>query len=238
VPNLDSRYKCLSKITAELRRQGNFPELFDGTREIHRHPFWNGPRNLLKSATSQYRRDRTEGQSVSLYLAVEKRGIAAQLDAWFGDLGIPVLPLGGYSSESYERIIQKDAEASKRLPVVLYGGDLDASGEDILRNFTEQMMRRGLKLMVIRIALTAEQVERYQLPEMAGKHTDSRAKGFRAKHGKLVQVELDALDPNILRTLYQQGIDRYWDTSAYQAVIDQERTEQEQLIKLIRKFKG
>jgi hypothetical protein len=74
------------------------------------------------------------------------------------------------------------------------------------------MERRGLDLTIERIALTADQVDEYQLPEMPGKESDSRANGFRAKHGKLVQVELDALDPNTLRNLYQEGIERYWDT--------------------------
>jgi hypothetical protein len=212
IPNSQQAYKRLSSLTAELRRQGDFPELMDANREIHRHAFWSSPSELLEAASSQYRRDRTSGQDVSLYLGVEKRGIVAQLDAWFSDnLGIPVVPLGGYSSESYEHDIQRDAEVSDRPTVVIYAGDFDPSGEDILRNFTKQMERRGLDLKIERIALTAKQVDQYQLPEMPGKESDSRANGFRAKHGKLVQVELDALDPNILRNLYQEGIDRYWD---------------------------
>jgi hypothetical protein len=37
-----------------------------------------------------------------------------------------------------------------------------------------------------------------------------------------MQVELDALDPDDLRALYQAAIDRYWDTSAYEQVLDDE----------------
>jgi hypothetical protein len=237
IPNLLTAYKRLSALTAELRRRGEFPQLSDAGREIHRHPCWSGPRELLEAATSQYRRDRTEGQDVSLYLGVEKRGIVAQLDAWFGDdLGIPVIPLGGYSSESFERDIQEDAEVSGRPAIVIYAGDFDPSGEDILRNFSEQMARRGLDLSIKRIALTAAQVDQYALPEMPGKEADSRANGFREKHGKLVQVELDALDPNILRGLYQQGISRHWDVSTHQAVLERERAERKRLARVCARF--
>src|SRR5208282_1635023 len=58
--NSQQAYKRLSSLTAELRRQGEFPELMDANREIHRHAFWTGPKDLLEAATSQYRRDRTE----------------------------------------------------------------------------------------------------------------------------------------------------------------------------------
>jgi len=100
------------------------------------------------------------------------------------------------------------------------------------------MIRRGLDLVIERIALTAAQVDQYRLPEMPGTQTDSRANGFRAKHGKLMQVELDALDANLLRNLYQQGIDRYWDRSAYEAVLAREGAERAQLTKVCAKFKS
>jgi hypothetical protein len=239
MPNSQNACKRLSALTAELRRNGEFPELSDAGREIHRHACWGSPGELLEAAVEHYRRDRTSGQDVSLYLGVEKRGIVAQLDAWFSDdLGIPVVPLGGYSSESYEREIQRDAEASGRPTVVIYAGDFDPSGEDILRNFTEQMVRRGLNLTIDRIALTAKQVNQYRLPEMPGKETDSRANGCRTKHGKLVQVELDALDPNILRGLYQAGIDRYWAMSAYKSLLVTERAERQRLRELCAAFKA
>jgi hypothetical protein len=41
---------------------------------------------------------------------------------WFGDLGVPVLALGGYSSKSYDRDVIKDVGAAGRRSVLLYGG--------------------------------------------------------------------------------------------------------------------
>ena len=75
---------------------------------------------------------------------------------------------------------------------------------------------------MIRVALSAEQVQAYNLPPNPGKATDSRAAGFIARHGELRQVELDALDPVDLRRLYQDALDQFWDTSAYTAAMAQE----------------
>jgi hypothetical protein len=54
---------------------------------------------------------------------------------------------------------------------------------------------------------------------------DQRAR-FR---GALVQVELDALDPDDLRALYAAAIADYWDTDAYRAVLEREARERDRL---------
>jgi len=106
--------------------------------------------------------------------------------------------------------------------VLLYAGDHDPSGEDIDRDFA---VRTGCWNKVVRVALSAEQVTEYNLPPNPGKATDSRAAGFIAKHGELRQVELDALDPDDLRHLYQRALDEFWDESAFEAVMEQERAD-------------
>ena len=69
----------------------------------------------------------------------------------------------------------------------------------------------------------------YRLPPNPGKATDSRAAGLIARHGELVQVELDALDPADLRALYQEAIGRYWDTSAFNATLAREQQDIQRL---------
>lgn len=222
IPNNRSAYCQLSSQTAKARRERGFPSLIDRVRAIHRHPTWDSPAAILNAARQQYRRDRTEGQTVSLYLGVEKAGIIEQLESWFGDLGVPILALCGYSSQTYVDDVRADIEAQERPAVLIYAGDFDASGEDIDRDFLDRV---GGFDEIRRIALDAGQVKKYSLPEMAGKRTDTRAGGFVAKHGRLVQVELDALDPDVLRGLYQDAIDEFWDGDAYDAVLRIERTE-------------
>lgn len=227
LPNTQVAYRTLSRYTAEARRARAFPALIDQARRIHREPSFSGVEHARSFLHDIYRRDRTENQDVSIYLGVEKAGIVEQLQMWFGDdLGIPVLSLGGYSSQSYVDVVVRDAFSQNREAVLIYAGDFDASGEDIDRDF---LQRTGCFDTVVRVALNASQVDEYQLPPQPGKAMDPRAKAFTERHGLLVQVELDALPPDDLRRLYQAAIDEYWDTSQYEAVIEQEDAERAEL---------
>ena len=62
-----------------------------------------------------YRKDRTEGQDVTIILGVEKAGMSAQLDQWFtDDLGLPHVALGGYASQTLAGQVQEYIKAYKR----------------------------------------------------------------------------------------------------------------------------
>lgn len=222
-----SEYQKLSAATAEARRQGWFPSFIDRTSEVHVPTAWDSPRELIEAARAQYRRDRTEGQEYCVWLVVEKAGLLAQLDVWFGKLGLPMAALSGYASQTDIDVIADAVRDDGRRAVLLYAGDHDPSGEDILRDFVE---RSDCWDEVERVALTAEQVERYRLPAMPGKASDVRAGRFVAQHGRLIQVEVDALDPNDLRDLFRAAMDAYWDQSAYDVVIERENRERQAIV--------
>lgn len=227
LPNTQVAYRHLSRFSAEARRAGQFPDLIDRGRRIHREVTFSGVEAARSFLYDIYRRDRTENQDVSIYLGVEKAGIVEQLQMWFGDdLGIPVLSLGGYSSQSYVDAVVRDVARQDREAVLVYAGDFDASGEDIDRDF---LQRTDCFDKVVRVALSASQVDEYQLPPQPGKAMDPRAKAFTERHGLLVQVELDALPPDDLRRLYQAAINEFWDTSQYEAVLVHEDSERAEL---------
>jgi hypothetical protein len=221
IPNTISAYTTLSNRTAALRRLGEFPPLIDKTRGIAEYQSFESPETARDWLAGIYLRNRTEGQEWALYLGVEKEGIVEQLRLWYGDLGLPILPLRGYSSVSFDQEVQYHIDQQHRPSVLLYAGDFDPSGEDILRNFTEQVTFDHL----IHVALTAEQVAEHELPVVMGKATDTRAAAFVARHGELVQVELDALPPDVLRELYGDAIDHFWDADAHQTVLERETRE-------------
>jgi hypothetical protein len=226
LPNTTSAYKGLSDKTAKARREGWFPDLIDRGRSIHRYRFFPNVKEARNWLANIYQLDHTKGQPWSIYIGVEKGGMVIQLQSWFGGLGVPILALGGYSSQSYVDTVAQDVNCVDRPAILLYAGDHDPSGEDIDRDFTE---RAGCFAKVIRIALSAEQVLEYDLPPNPGKETDSRAAGFIARHGELRQVELDALDPDDLRRLYQDAVNQFWDTAAFDAVMEQERADRSAL---------
>ena len=231
--NTRSYYKRLSERTAQARRAGSFPALEDRTRTIHRWLTFGSPQAALLDTAESYVRDRTEGQEWKTYIGVEKHGLVNQLMSWFAPLGLPVLALGGYSSQTFVDEVRKDAEQDGRPSALLYAGDFDPSGVDIDRDFVK---RTGCFTEVVRVALTAEQVTRYDLPPQMGKSTDSRAATFVEKHGQLVQVELDALPPNILQMIFAEALEPYWDESSYDRTIEIERSERGVLIRLAQEW--
>ena len=223
IPNTTNAYKELSRHTAAARRADEFPRLIDQGRSVARPTFFDSPDDALAQLRSWYRRDRTKGQRHALYLAVEKAGMVEQLSAWFGSpLGIPIVALKGYSSQTLVDEVAQEILDDARPAVLLYAGDFDPTGEDVDRDFVDRV---GVFDAVHRIALNAEQVNEYGLPPLPGKASDPRAAAFAARHGRLIQVELDALDPDDLRSLYADAIAEYWDDAAFEAVLERERND-------------
>ena len=224
--NTRSNYTMLSQRTADARREGWFPGFIDRTRKIYEYQSFDDPQTAQEWLAHIYRRDRTEGQPYSIYLGVEKEGIVEQLRSWFGAYGIPIIALRGYASQSYVEEVREHSIRQGRPAVFIYAGDFDPSGEDIERDFKK---RADCFSEMIRIALSPEQIIDYNLPPQMGKSTDTRAAGFIEKHGKLVQVELDALPPNVLRDLYQEEISNFFDLSIYDEAMRQEQEDKELL---------
>jgi hypothetical protein len=224
LPNLLTYYRRLSEHTAKGRRDGTFPDLLDRTSRIERFKYFTGPLDATAWLRDMYRRDRTEGQSWTVYLGVEKAGLSAQLDAWFTDpLGVPHVALGGYASQTLVDDVRRDVLAQGRPVVLIYAGDLDPTGEDIDRDFEARV---GVFDEVIRVALNPEQISGLPsslAPEVVEKlERDPRARQFVDRHGSLHQYEVDALPPTTLRDLYRGALENYWDNVAHEAVLARE----------------
>jgi len=82
-----------------------------------------------------------------------------------------------------------------------------------------QMEEMGLKCSFETIAITKEQISEYNIPINALKKKDSRSKAFLELNGDMA-VELDALDPNVLQTLIKDSVNKYFDNTIYQSVLE------------------
>ena len=226
-------YQRLSDLTARGRRAGTFPDLVDLTRAIELSPSWTGPSSALADLAEQYRRVRTEGQAYSIVIAVEKRTLVSTLRGAFDAFGVPIVAAAGFVSQTLADRLRRRVEADGRPGVLILASDFDPSGEDIARDFEA---RTDCWERVERVALTDEQVATLGLPESIGKTADSRAREFARRHGRLVQVELEALAPAQLVALYQQALDALWDTTQFEAVLEHEQGERERLTGLAENF--
>jgi len=231
IPNTEVKYQHLSRLTAEARSEGWFPALLDQSRGISLPVTWDGDGHALAWLRARYRRDRTECQPWTVVLGVEKHGIEQQLSAWFGDYGVPIVALGGYASQTLKDEVTGYCENQDRPTVLLYAGDYDPTGEDILRDFTGRVPFDEVQ----QVALSAAQVDIYGLPDALDAETldkllrDPRAAGFYERHGVLRQVELDALPPDTLRERYQEALDGYFDQNTFDDVLGIEAEERERI---------
>jgi hypothetical protein len=249
IENNDSSYNYLSQLTAEARRNGEFPDLIDTTRRIEEPAFFDSPADAIGSVIGWYRSDRLIDQTYSVYLGVEKRGLIAQLESWFGKpYNIPILPLGGQASQTFINDVNADVERREeeygRKSVLLYAGDFDASGIAIDRVFTERTNFTEVR----RIALDPDQITDYGLVRQKGKPLDSNVDAFFEKYDEAawfeplyakdrsgasrwwpVQVEMDALDPNDLRQLFAAAIGEFLDVPQIEARVEREIADRKHL---------
>lgn len=117
--------------------------------------------------------------------------------------------------------------------MVLYFGDFDPSGEDMVRSLRERLASFGCKPEVIKCALTAEDVRRYALPSDFTKVTDTRRAAFVKKYGDIA-VELDALPMDILRSRLIAEVEARMDLDALDSVRRVEKEERSRLLTLLK----
>jgi hypothetical protein len=228
--NRQNDYNRLAKLTAQGRRDGTFPGLIDRGRQVDRWLTFSGPGEARRWLAQRYMRDRTEGQPWAVYLGVEKATLLGQLEAWFGAYGIPRVALRGYSSQTLVDEVANqvaadvtgDVERQGRPAVLIYCGDYDPSGVDILRDFAE---RTHCFEEVVQVAVTPDQIVSMGLIGAPAKSGDSRGRGTGVK----VQVEVEAIPPDQLEGLLRTVVTKWWDDAAYQAVLEREREERETL---------
>lgn len=247
LPNTQQAYGSLSAQSAEARRgaskffHGTFPRLMDRGRDVDRPHLWTDAADAARWLGEMYMEDRSATQEHNVYVAVEKNALRGQLFQWFAPLGLPVIALGGYPSQSLADQVYDDTRENGRRGkpnVLIYGGDFDADGEDIQRDFVE---RTGCFDEVRRVALLPEQIEEFKLPPQPGKWSSARARGFAEKYEDLfldvygidlVQIELDALPPEELRRIYRTAIDEFFDIEAWRDVVAHEKSEKAKVLAL------
>jgi hypothetical protein len=163
-----------------------------------------------------------------VYVGVEKDTLRLQLLDWLDPYGLPVLVIRGYGSQSYADLVTARVTADARPAVLLYVGDLDASGVDIERDW---VARTGCWSHVQRLAVTVDQA--VDLPPTTGKDSDPRWPAFAIEHGldeaRPVQWEAEAIDPAALRDLVLGAVADYIDTAVLNAVLAQETADRARL---------
>ncbi len=174
-----------------------------------------------------YSKNRWENQLYYPEIFIEKKALQGVFQSVCYDNDVALGACKGYPSltflnEATQRF--KDAEDNGKIPIILYFGDYDPSGEDIPRAIKENIINLGCEsIEVRRIALLHEQVVEWRLPHAPAKEGDSRT----ANWDGLGQVELDAVKPEKLQRMCQDAINDIFDSELYDELQKTEKEEQE-----------
>lgn len=239
LPNTERSYKMLGQVVSEGRLAGliDWDAIEDRVRVPVAHPEYAGLPDLVEAALQSYRLPRWADQDAYVELWVEKDALAGVLRPLAMLYHVTMMVNRGYSSQSamYEAGQRfKAAEEKGKTCTLLYLGDHDPSGEDMVRDIRDRLERFGVEaLKVQKIALTMEQVKEYSPPPNPAKMSDSRAGGYVSRHGTS-SWEVDALRPDVLHILIEEKIREHLESKKWNAVLAQEAKDKAALTKAVR----
>jgi hypothetical protein len=138
-------------------------------------------------------------------------------------------PIFRWNFEGGDRDGEQAEDGELKQCVVLYLGDHDPSGNDMVRDIRERLGEFGVpNLKVEKLALTMAQIRRYRPPPNPAKITDSRAAAYIEEFGDQ-SWELDALNPQQLNALVETAINNNIDRDLMNAMIARENEERERV---------
>lgn len=233
IPNTEAAYKNLGTLVSRGRLAGliDWDAIEDRMRVPRARWEYRGLREFLRFALADrvhwaYRLPRWQGQPNYVELWVEKDALAGVLWEMADRFHVMMMVNRGYSSQSamYDAGRQRfrDAIAVGQNPVLLYLGDHDPSGLDMVRDVWERMtMFASHPIDVRHIAITKPQIATYGPPPNPTKVTDSRAQAYIAEHGP-ESWEVDALPPTVLRDLITEELESLIDHDLMRPILAQE----------------
>ncbi|MEQ3030242.1 MULTISPECIES: hypothetical protein [Alistipes] len=227
IPNNDREYAKLSNILKKGRMAGivDWSAIEDRVR-VPKLPYWvRDVQHAIQDTIEQYRVDRMQGQQRNIEIWVEKDALSNVLFRVTSKYHIRLMVNRGYSS------ISAMYDAHRRLrsgDVILYFGDHDPSGKDMVRDIRERMEEFGREVDVRPVALTMEQIRRFNPPPNPAKITDPRAKWYIREYGR-TSWELDALPPRELIRLAEEAVEELIDLDLYNRCLDREQRDIEEL---------
>lgn len=228
IPNNLRSYKRVGDVVNN-GRLGGFID-WDAIEDRVREPSFPGEfsdlDSLAQAAMSSFRLPRRADQPKHIEIATEKDALSGVLAPLASEYHVTMVVNRGYTSQSamyqaalrYQSAIMNDKEV-----VLLYVGDHDPSGLDMVRDIKTRMkmfgITRGLK--VERVALTWAQIEEYEPPENPVKPKDVRTPKYREEFGERCW-EVDALPPEVLDALIRKAIEKHTDKRKLNAAIKRE----------------
>jgi len=227
IKNNRSQYNMLSRLVKWMRIDNMLPwrALEDRSRTVTAKRGYEKVEDFVRSEMDGflrgYARCLIQGQDKHIEVWTEKDALFRIFSEVVWPYCIRAVVCRGYSSVTFIADFYNRAQKAimkSQQPVVLYFGDLDPSGVQMLEA-TIETLENELGLWGVefkRIALNPEHIEIYNLPfdPTAAKISDPRYKRYVERYGRIA-VELDALHPAQLEKMIRKAIEAEIDMSLF-----------------------
>jgi len=235
VEKAESGYAKVASDLRRMRRSGEVPYewIIDNTRSVQRPQTFGSIKEALQDCADYYRKALWRDADVYVEVWLEKDALAGVVYPVTAELDVPLMVARGYASLSF---LHGAAEhiGTLDVPAYIYHlGDFDPSGVNAGEKIEETLreLAPDAEIHFERIAVTPEQIRRWHLPTRPTKTTDSRAARFGTS-----SVELDAIEPDRLRGLVREAIERHLPPAQFQVLKAAEAREQRELAALVERL--
>jgi hypothetical protein len=232
VEKAESGYGKVQTDLTLMRRSGDLPYdwLADNTRWQRKPRTFSSVEQALQDTASFYRKSLWDNADSYVEIWLEKDALAGVLYPVTSMNDVPLMVERGYASLSF---LYSAAEYINTLdgPAYVYHlGDYDPSGVNAGEKIEETLreLAPDADITFERIAVTEKQIADWELPTRPTKASDSRSKNF----GN-ISVELDAIEPNQLRALVQETIERHLPQEQFEILKAAEESEREIIARLV-----
>lgn len=233
VEKTERGYDKVQIALANMRRARAMPYdwIVDFTRWQRKPRTFRDVAHALEETSRLYRKDLWASADSYVEIWLEKDALSGVLMPVTSKYDVPLMVTRGYASLSFLSEAAEYMEAEDRPVFIYHLGDFDPSGVNAGEKIEQTLLELAptAKIHFERIAVTPEQVIAWSLPSRPTKQSDSRAKGFGA-----VSVELDAIDPNRLRDLVEEAIERHLPPHEYLVLMAAEESERQAINAFVR----
>jgi uncharacterized small protein (DUF1192 family) len=240
IENSRSAYQAVCNALRDARLDGIIPweHIEDRLRKPRRVSMWDDLAAFGEAVRRSYRRNVWNTQPCVLEAWLEKDALSGIFEKVLEPYGVTLNVGRGYDGwssihEAAERFGNGDGSCDLPPVSVIYFGDHDPSGEDMLRSLRERLAVLGSHPEIDKVAILREDIERYDLPPDFAKKSDTRAAAFIETHGDQA-VELDALPVAVLRQRLKEAVEARMDLGALAAVRRAEKADLRRLDKVLR----
>jgi hypothetical protein len=235
VEKTESGYTKVQTDLVKMRRSGLLPYgwIADNTRWQRKPATYGSVEEALKDTAQFYRKSLWSTADAYVEVWLEKDALAGVIYPVTQEYDVPLMVARGYASLSF---LHSAAEAINDVakPVYIYHlGDFDPSGVNAAHKIDETLRELApfADITFERLAVTPDQIDIFGLPSRPTKKSDPRSKAF---HGE--SVELDAFEPDDLRSLVREAIEKHLPRYELDILLEAEASERAILQKFVKKL--